>query len=157
MSYLCICKSLQRNYTKQRNYDAVVLPNGNKAAEAMGAARQLGTLLMRQQLANRMIAAFAEAPLVLLSHRIGVGKMVTATQSLAQTLTKSYEFIEDKLTVMDKHLLTSRHTTFIFAVHLAERLDSQMGADAMLKAMLLGVSHAGTWNEADQEQELDRD
>lgn len=107
----------------------------------MAASAQLGTVLQRQQKADRLIAAICAAPCALRAHSIGLGKRLTSYPAMKEKLADAYEYVDDMDFVRDGQLLTSRGpgTAYVFSLRLAEALVGLAKAQEVAKGMLLSL------------------
>ncbi|XP_051155122.1 protein dj-1beta-like [Leptopilina boulardi] len=123
--------------TKDKNYDAVVLPGG-VGYKKLAASDCVGTLLKEQEAKNGIIAAICAAPVVLKAHGIAKGKQITSYPSTKIELKGDYKYIDDQKVVTDGNLITSRgpSTAFAFGLAIVEKLLDKEAALSVADAML---------------------
>ncbi|KAH0950477.1 hypothetical protein HN011_008656 [Eciton burchellii] len=122
---------------KQEIYDAVILPGGLKGAEAFAASSELGILLKKQYMENRVIAAICAAPIALKAHDIGKGKSITCYPTIKDQLSNEYNYLDNKIVIAD-NLITGQGpaATFHFALAIVEKLMTKETAGTVAKEIL---------------------
>ncbi|HUP92190.1 MAG TPA: DJ-1 family glyoxalase III [Solimonas sp.] len=118
-----------------QDFDMIVLPGGEKGAQALGAHKALVEKLRKQRMAHKWYAAICASPaLVLAPHELLDGKKATC-----------YPVFRDKLihyvdqpVVVDGHCITSQGpaTAIAFALTLVERLRGKPSRDEVARQML---------------------
>ncbi|GAC1621439.1 MAG: protein deglycase YajL [Nevskia sp.] len=120
---------------REHRYEMIVLPGGEKGADALSRHMPLIEMLEQQNHARRTIAAICAAPaLTLAPHHFLVGRRATCHPAFKDRLDPWI----DEPVVIDGHLATSQGpaTALPFALKLAELLAGAVQRNGVAAAML---------------------
>ena len=120
---------------RDHRYEMIVLPGGEKGAEALSRHQPLIEMLDGQNDDRRLIAAICAAPaLTLAPHHFLDGRRATCYPAFKDRITRWI----DEPVVIDGHLVTSQGpaTALPFALRLAELLAGAVTRDAVAAALL---------------------
>ncbi len=123
---------------KDRAYDLIVLPGGNKGAENLRDSRELIEMLKKQQNSPRFYAAICASPAVVLEyHGLLTGKKATCFPALADKLTNKQAI--NQRVVVDGNCITSQGpgTALEFSLKLVELLFGGEKSQELAKVMLV--------------------
>ena len=118
------------------DFDAIILPGGEKGAERLAQHRPLIEKLSAQRIAHRWYGAVCAAPALTLSpHGLLDGKQATCHPSFRERL---LHFVDQRV-VVDGHCMTSQGpgTTMEFALAWVEKLVGEPERKRLAESMLV--------------------
>ena len=126
---------------QQQTFDLIVLPGGIPGAEHLRDSAALLSLLKKQKLANKPIAAICAAPAVVLAHHGLLTTPATAYPSFQSQLPVALRNTSEAV-VMADNCITSQGpgTALPFALALVELLCGKEKRQTIAKAMLVSDS-----------------
>ena len=120
---------------REHTYDAIILPGGERGAEAFAGCAPLIEMLKAQRLAHRWFGAICAAPaLALAPHGLLDGKQATCYPSFRERLLHWV----DRAVVVDGHCITSQGpaTAIAFALEWVEQLQGHEQRRRVAQALL---------------------
>ncbi|WFD40587.1 protein deglycase [Malassezia japonica] len=120
------------------SYDALIVPGGVGGAQTIGKDETVLKMLSDAYQGKRLVGAICAGSLAALHAKIGLKGPITSHPSVADQLSKDYEYSEDHVVVTD-HLVTSRGpgTSFAFALTLLEKLEGAEVRNKVAAPMVL--------------------
>ncbi|GAA5946805.1 hypothetical protein JCM3765_002022 [Sporobolomyces pararoseus] len=94
---------------REPDFDAVVIPGGEKGAERLSKDEGVKKLLADYFDGGKLIGCIGEGSIVAQSAQVGFGLEITSHPSVRHELEKTYDFVEDRI-VVSENLVTSRTT-----------------------------------------------
>ncbi|UZJ53535.1 hypothetical protein CBS101457_002855 [Exobasidium rhododendri] len=119
-------------------YDAIVVPGGNKGAEIISSNEDVAALLAAFYGKGKIVACICAGTLAIKAANVGKDTAVTSHPSVKAELEKDYTYKEERVVVAE-NLITSRGpgTTFGFALAIVEALAGKEKREEIEEPMVL--------------------